>query len=159
MTYVPKAELPEFARNVRAVLKLLPPRSGAVVVYLKGNLGAGKTSFAQELAKNFGITEPVLSPTYTLMRSYDIPQERTEFGQPRRFKKLIHIDAYRLEKPEEFKALRPDEFMRQEGAVVLIEWPEKAAGFAPKPDLVLEFSADEMGEHARSIEMQTAGHG
>jgi len=157
MTYVPRHELPEFTRNVRAVLKMLPPHERATIVYLVGDLGAGKTTFVQTIAKDFGIEGTLQSPTYTLMKSYNIPQDRLHSGQLRRFKKLIHIDAYRLESPEEFAALKPEQFLDEEGTVVFIEWPEKAAGVAPEPDLVLNFSADGADEGARSIQIQTSG--
>lgn len=154
MTYVPLGELPEFARNVRAVLKMLPQTGRAVVVNLVGDLGAGKTTFVQAMAKDYGIEGKIMSPTYTLMRSYAIPDGRLPSGARRRFKKLVHIDAYRLEKPEEWRQLRPEEFLGEEGTVVFIEWPEKVAGFAPKPDLTLDFTAND-GDHARSIQMRS----
>lgn len=156
MTYVPRRELPEFVRNVRAVLELLPEKDGAVVVYLNGDLGAGKTTFVQELAKEFGIGETVQSPTYTIMKSYAIPQGtgRTDFGTPRRYKKLVHIDAYRLEKPEEWRQLKPEQFLNERGTMVLLEWPNKVAGVAPEADLALEFSAEEAGDEARDIQMR-----
>lgn len=155
MTYVPLSELPEFTRNVRAVLKLLPPLHRAAVVYLNGDLGAGKTTFVQTIAKDYGIDGAVTSPTYTIMRSYDIPTDRLPSGALRRYKKLVHIDAYRLESPEQWKQLKPEEFLNQEGTVVFIEWPEKIAGVGPKPDLMLDFTADDTGSGARSIQMRT----
>jgi tRNA threonylcarbamoyladenosine biosynthesis protein TsaE len=156
MTYVPRTELPEFVRNVRAVLKLLPPKRGAVVVFLKGELGAGKTTFVQELAREYGIQEGVKSPTYILMRSFDIPQSggRTEFGMPRRFKRIVHIDAYRLDTPQEFAVLKPDTFLNEEGVLVLVEWPERAAGMLPKPDMTLQFSSEGCTDGERSIDMR-----
>lgn len=160
MTYVPLSELPEFARNVRTVLKILPQTGKAIVVNLAGDLGAGKTTFVQAIAKEFGVPEAIKSPTYTLMRAYDIPQGdgRTAFGQKRRFTRLVHIDAYRLESPAQWAQLKPEEFLGKDGTVVFIEWPEKVAGFAPKPDLTLDFSADEGDSGARSIQMHTEGH-
>jgi len=155
MTQVPLTELPEFARNVRAVLKLLPPVKRAVVVNLVGDLGAGKTTFVQTIARDYGIDDAVKSPTYTLMRSYDIPVGRLPSGALRRYTKLIHIDAYRLEKPEQWLQLKPEEFLGQEGTVVFIEWPQKVAGFAPKPDLTLVFKDGELGPAMRDIEMRT----
>jgi tRNA threonylcarbamoyladenosine biosynthesis protein TsaE len=154
MTHVPLRELPEFARNVRSVLKLLPHKGGAVVVHLVGDLGAGKTSFVQTIARDFGIEDNVMSPTYTLMRSYDIPEDRLASGAKRRFKRLVHIDAYRLEKPLEWHQLKPEEFLEEYGTIVFIEWPEKVAGVGPKPDLTLLFSADSLNENARDIEMR-----
>lgn len=155
MTYVPLRELPEFSRNVRSVLKLLPQRHGAVVVHLVGDLGAGKTTFVQAIAKDFGIEESVTSPTYTLMRSYPIPDGRLQNGLKRRYKKLVHIDAYRLEKPEEWQQLKPEEFLQEEGTIVFIEWPERIASVGPQPDLVLTFSPHAQGLSARNIEMRS----
>ena len=148
MTYVPRNELPEFVRNVRAVLKMLPPLGRAAVVYLKGDLGAGKTTFVQTIARDYGIEEPVTSPTYTLMHSYDIPHGRLPTGALRRYKKLVHIDAYRLESPAQWRQLRPEEFLREEGTVVFIEWPDKIEGEGPAPDLILDFSAADTGTGA-----------
>lgn len=158
MTHVPLSELPEFARNVRAVLKLLPHTGRALVVHLVGELGAGKTTFVQTIAKDFGIEEKVMSPTYTLMRSYDIPGDRLSSGQRRRFSRLVHIDAYRLEKAAEWAQLRPEEFLGQDGTVVFIEWPERIAGAGPQPDMVLDFSSDEGDPGARNIKMHTEHH-
>ncbi len=151
MTHVPLSELPEFVRNVRAMLKLQPHKAGATTVWLRGNLGAGKTTFVQTIAKEYGVTETLQSPTYVLMKSYQILGERTEFGQKRRFTKLVHIDAYRLNSGEEFAALRPSEFLSEPGTVVFIEWPERVEEALPKPDMIIDFTADNAGEDGRHI--------
>ncbi|HEY4501787.1 MAG TPA: tRNA (adenosine(37)-N6)-threonylcarbamoyltransferase complex ATPase subunit type 1 TsaE [Candidatus Paceibacterota bacterium] len=152
MTRVPLQELPEFVRNVMATLALDRRNTKAVVLALVGNLGAGKTTFVQALAKQMGVAEAVQSPTYVLMKSYALPAGLNRFGLVRRFKKLVHIDAYRLESPEEFDALRPGEFLDDPGALVVVEWPERLAGRLPKPDLTLKFSADDPGENERYID-------
>ncbi|MDE2071380.1 MAG: tRNA (adenosine(37)-N6)-threonylcarbamoyltransferase complex ATPase subunit type 1 TsaE [Patescibacteria group bacterium] len=152
MTTVPLSELPEFVRNVRSVLKLLPQQNRAAVVWLRGDLGAGKTTFVQCLARDYGIEEDVTSPTYVLMRSYDIPGARLPSGTLRRYKRLVHIDAYRLEDPKEFLTLRPEQFLEDKDAVVLIEWPEKLGHYAPKPDVCVDFKMDG-GESERTINM------
>ncbi|MBP9711253.1 MAG: tRNA (adenosine(37)-N6)-threonylcarbamoyltransferase complex ATPase subunit type 1 TsaE [Candidatus Pacebacteria bacterium] len=118
-------------------------KSTAVVVALQGNLGAGKTTFVQALAKELGVTGTVQSPTYVLMKSYPITHEH--------FTTLVHIDAYRLEKPEEFAALKPEMFLQDSKNVVCIEWPEKVVGVLPAPDVVLKFSSEGVGHHERQI--------
>lgn len=138
MTIVPLGELPEYVRNVRASIKVSPRLPHATVIALRGDLGAGKTTLVQTLARDMGIEEPVLSPTYVLMRSYDIDEHRLPNGAPRRFNRLIHIDAYRFEKPEQWAQLRPQEFLSDPHALVLVEWPERVEGFMPKPDLVID---------------------
>ena len=93
MTTVPLTDLPEFVRNVRAMLKLGPATGRATVAALQGGLGSGKTTFVQALARDMGIFESVASPTYVLMKKYQLPGERLPSGALRRFKTLVHIDA------------------------------------------------------------------
>lgn len=140
MTRVALYELSYFVGNVLAALALLPEKQTATIIALTGDLGSGKTTFAQEFARRLGITETVQSPTYVLMKSYPFEGDRTSFGRPRRYSRLIHIDAYRLESPDEFSALWPEEFLNDARALVLVEWPEKLGDRLPKPDMVLTFS-------------------
>lgn len=153
MTSVPLAELPEYVRNVRAMLKLLPAKSAATTVWLIGDLGAGKTTFVQNLAREMEISEDVQSPTYVLMKSYGVPNNRTQFGSLRRFNRLVHIDAYRLEDAKQFAALKSEEFLNDPATLVLIEWPEKVAGALPAPDLTITFTSENAREKERYIEV------
>lgn len=139
-------ELPYFARNVLAVLSLQERKDSATIVALRGNLGAGKTTFVQALAKELGVRDLLQSPTYVLMKSYPI-----EFD---RFTLLVHIDAYRLEKPEEFRTLKPETFLHNPQVLVLVEWPEKVEGALPEPDMTIEFSSEGAEEGERYIEMK-----
>lgn len=154
MTLVPIYELPQFVRNVTATLAVNRNNTKAVVLALEGDLGSGKTTFVQQLAKQMGVQEVVQSPTYVLMKKYQLPEGLNPMGQQRRFKTLVHIDAYRLEEPAQFKALRPEEFLNEPSNLVVIEWPEKVEGFLPKPDMVVNFSADEVGDMERIIDME-----
>ncbi|MCX6819904.1 MAG: tRNA (adenosine(37)-N6)-threonylcarbamoyltransferase complex ATPase subunit type 1 TsaE [Candidatus Adlerbacteria bacterium] len=140
---VQKEELPNFVQEVLQRIPVVGER--AAVIALRGNLGAGKTTFTQELACAVGVVEVVQSPTYVLMKSYPI-----SFG---RFKKLVHIDAYRLDAPEQFSALLPEQFLSDKEALVVIEWPERVEGQLPMPDIVLNFSADGASEEERYIEV------
>mgnify|MGYP001601651935 CR=1 FL=1 len=155
MTLVPVYELPYFVGNVLSALAILPEKHTATLVTLKGELGSGKTTFVQEFARKLGIKEQIQSPTYVLMKSYPFLGERTSFGRLRRYSRLIHIDAYRLESPKEFATLRPEEFLNDKTALVLFEWPEKAGGLLPKPDIALTFSAEGVGHMERIIDMET----
>ncbi len=129
-------DLPEF---VKRVLGILPHKTGAATIMaLSGNLGSGKTTFTQALARELGVTEVVQSPTYVLMKSYPI----TSPVGGKHLTKLIHIDAYRLEAPEQFADLRAETFLNDPTNLVVVEWPEKVEGVLPAPDLVLNFSAD-----------------
>mgnify|MGYP003396114388 CR=1 FL=1 len=142
MQKVRLADLPLFAKEVLARLAV---KNSATVVALRGDLGAGKTTFTQALARELGITATVQSPTYILMRSYKISNNK--------FQRLIHIDAYRLENPEEFSALKPEQFLQDPKNLVVVEWPEKVAGALPPADLTINFSSDGAKEGERYIEV------
>ena len=154
MTRVPLTELPEYVRNVRAMIKLLPYKNTATVLWLKGNLGAGKTTFVQNLARELEVREEVQSPTYVLMKSYQLPDNRTQFGSKRRFKKLVHIDAYRLTDASEFAALKPETFLQDPDVLVVVEWPERVEAVLPTPDLTVSFSSENALDTERHILVQ-----
>ena len=94
------------------------------VVALRGDLGAGKTAFAQEVGKILGVVENMHSPTFVIEKIYPIDW--------RGFKNLIHIDAYRLEKDSELLHLGWEEIIKEPENLILIEWPENVAGIIPK---------------------------
>jgi tRNA threonylcarbamoyladenosine biosynthesis protein TsaE len=152
MTQVPLKELPELAGNVLAAIWLGGAKERATILALKGELGAGKTTFVQALARRLGIQEPVQSPTYVLMKSYRLEGPLTTFGEKRRFSRLVHIDAYRLESPEEFGTLKPDEFLNDPKAFVIVEWPERLGDRLPQPDMTIQFAQTGPAD-ARDIEV------
>ncbi len=123
----------------------------ATIVALRGELGSGKTTFVQALAGALGVKEMVQSPTYVLMKKYAIPQGDTFKASP--FRTLVHIDAYRLDKPQEFAALRPEQFLNDPVSLVVVEWPEKLGTLLPTPDLTINFSSKDAEEGERYIEM------
>lgn len=91
---------------------------GGDVVFLDGDLGAGKTSFVQGVLEAFGYTEPVRSPTFSIMNTYPIANHAT-------IQKVVHLDFYRFETPAEVRSLGLEEMMQDTKNVFLIEWPEK----------------------------------
>ena len=96
----------------------------ATVVVLQGELGSGKTAFAKALGKMMGINEHIVSPTFVIMKSYDIDWKG--------FKKLIHVDAYRIESESELLNLGWNELVENPQHLILIEWPERVEGILPK---------------------------
>ncbi len=140
MEVVTKNTLPAFAERILARLGSLAEKQSATVIALRGDLGAGKTTFTQAFAKAVGVEGAVQSPTYVLMKSYPILFKD--------FTRLIHIDAYRLEKPEEFLTLKPDSFLNDPQTLVVVEWPERLEGMLPKPDLTIQFSASNPADMA-----------
>ncbi|MBP5319515.1 MAG: tRNA (adenosine(37)-N6)-threonylcarbamoyltransferase complex ATPase subunit type 1 TsaE [Kiritimatiellae bacterium] len=110
------------AREVAA--KLRP----GMVVALQGDLGAGKTTFMQGIGGALGVSRPVTSPTFTLSVEYPTP----------RFK-LVHMDLYRLSGPDDLLTIGYPEYL-ENGAVVAVEWPERAGDLIPADAVRLTFS-------------------
>lgn len=108
---------------------------GATIVALNGDLGAGKTTFVQALAKELGVAEVVTSPTYLIMRRYETSGARFSF--------LVHMDAYRVENESELAPLRFVEVLGTPGVLVCIEWAEKIASALPASVRTLTFTTDE----------------
>jgi tRNA threonylcarbamoyladenosine biosynthesis protein TsaE len=113
-----RAEAEQFARA------LTPREDQATVVALSGDLGAGKTTFVQAAAAALGVAEPVRSPTFIIMQIFEIPAGR--------FKRLIHIDAYRLKSLHELEVLGWNEIVADPENLIFIEWPEQVEGALPR---------------------------
>jgi tRNA threonylcarbamoyladenosine biosynthesis protein TsaE len=109
---------------------------GARVVALVGELGAGKTAFAQGFAKALGIKEKVASPTFLILKEYMI-QSATHHAQHKtsRIRRLIHIDCYRIHSPRELLHLGFGERVKDNRAVILIEWADRIRSLVPKDAL------------------------
>lgn len=111
----------------RVVKKILPMLKAGSVLAISGPLGAGKTTFVQTLAKELGSKKRPSSPTFALLRAYTLPRD----GAIRR---LVHLDAYRLEKKEDLFALDLEEELVMPGTVLAIEWPEKIEDWLKNTD-------------------------
>ena len=103
------------------------------VIYLTGDLGSGKTTFARGFLRALGVTEPVRSPTFTLLELYAAGTLT-----------VAHVDLYRLRDAAELESLGLREWAR-EGCVWLVEWPEKGAGRLPVADLIVGFAVGSTG--------------
>ena len=102
------------------------PAKEAYVVGLQGELGAGKTAFTKGVARAFGLNDTVTSPTFVIEKIYSLPE--TVFGAVNPFKKLIHIDAYRLNSAAEIEHLGWKEISQDAGNLIFVEWPEQVSG-------------------------------
>ncbi|MCC6315202.1 MAG: tRNA (adenosine(37)-N6)-threonylcarbamoyltransferase complex ATPase subunit type 1 TsaE [Thermomicrobiales bacterium] len=119
------------AETTRAIGRQLAAglRAGDVVL-LHGDLGAGKTTFAQGVADGLGVRDPVHSPTFTLVHEHPYGDgERT----------LRHLDLYRLRGPDDLRGFDYDEHVAPEDGVTLVEWPERAGALLPERYLVVAF--------------------
>lgn len=139
-----EVEVEEFAQRVFSNLSLLKT---ATVIALHGELGAGKTTFTKAFAKLLGVASPVTSPTFVLMKTYDI-------GTHEYFKTLVHIDAYRLESSAEASPLRLSELFSDPQNLICIEWAERIANILPKDRLDITF-AHTKTEGVREVCMHT----
>lgn len=140
-------ELSLVAKGFLETLAKTSAKNTATVVGLSGDLGAGKTAFTKCIAEVLGIGDTVTSPTFILEKIYDIP-EGAILGT--RFSKLVHIDAYRLEKGEEMGALGWGELLTDSRNLVFLEWPEQVTSALPKD--MIKISFEFVSESVRRIE-------
>ena len=96
---------------------------GNALVFLRGELGAGKTTLARGILRGLGHTGPVKSPTYTLLEPYTLGA-----------REVLHFDFYRIVDPQELAYIGIDDLMAS-AALKLVEWPERASDRLPQPDL------------------------
>lgn len=126
----------EYQDVCKDILQYLRAKKGApLIITLRGDLGVGKTTFTQEFGRYLGVMEPITSPTFTIMREYEVNHEL--------FDVLVHIDAYRFESEEEARPLRLEEVFSTPRAIVCIEWPERIPSYIPKDAISITlFSKD-----------------
>jgi tRNA threonylcarbamoyladenosine biosynthesis protein TsaE len=113
-------------QQIAAAISELKPEK--FCIWLEGELGAGKTTFSRGFIHAMGHTGRVPSPTYTLVEPYALADYT-----------IYHLDLYRLADAQELDFLGLDEYW-DAGAVLLIEWPDRGAGFLPAADLLLSLA-------------------
>ncbi len=124
------------------LIEVLP--QGFFYLALSGGLGAGKTHLVRSLLRALGEGGAVRSPTYTLLEDYQLPGRR-----------LVHMDLYRLSGPEELEYLGLRELLGQD-LLLCVEWPERATGWLPTPDLNLDLQMAAQGGRMLSLESGSA---
>ena len=117
------------------------------LIFLRGDLGAGKTTLVRGFLRGRGHEGAVRSPTYTLIEPYELADGN-----------VYHLDLYRLGDPEELEYLGLRDLLAED-AVLLIEWPERGEGWLPPPDLVIELEHQPQGRTLRLRSLSVTGEG
>jgi tRNA threonylcarbamoyladenosine biosynthesis protein TsaE len=115
----------------------------SLVIKLQGDLGAGKTTFTQKLGAYLGVVEHIASPTFAIMKRYQITHAVYE--------ELVHIDAYRLESPDEVYPLHLESVISGPHTIACIEWPENISECIPQDAVLVNIAIDE--DETRRVEV------
>ena len=136
-------ETQQLARQLaKQLIKM--PHGGALVLALEGDLGAGKTTFIQGLGRALGIKEKILSPTFVIMKHFNI-------SAGGHFDNFYHLDCYRIEGADDLEVLNFKEIISEQKNLVVIEWAERIKKALPPDTVWLEFK--HKGNDLRGIKM------
>ena len=119
-------ETEDKAKNFASLIKGF---KNSLLINLIGNLGAGKTTFVRGLIQELGFDEFVKSPTFTIVESYESDNL-----------KIFHFDLYRIEDDKELQAIGVEDYLTEENAITLVEWPEKSKRYFNNPDYIIELN-------------------
>lgn len=127
-------DCPDVSATEDFAAKLAKQLPNGTVIYLHGDLGSGKSTFARAYIHALGFQGSVKSPTYSLLEAYAVADGLD----------AVHMDLYRLADPEEIAFLGLDEYDKK-AKVWLIEWPKKGIGYIPRADVAIHFRMNQIG--------------
>ncbi|MDH3978959.1 MAG: tRNA (adenosine(37)-N6)-threonylcarbamoyltransferase complex ATPase subunit type 1 TsaE [Gammaproteobacteria bacterium] len=133
------------AAALEALGARLAPVLDNAIVYLQGELGAGKTTLARGILRGMGYNDKVRSPTYTLVEPYAVDQGM-----------VYHLDLYRLADAEELEWLGLRDMLAEQ-AMLLVEWPERGGGVLPEADLVVQIAPSGGGRSVDIVALTERG--
>lgn len=137
--------LPNEEAQLQFSAKLADVSFAGMLVFLFGDLGAGKTTFVRGFLRALGFNGIVKSPTYTLVETYQLENVS-----------VYHFDLYRLSDPEELEYAGGRDYF-DGTSISLIEWPQQAEGYLPQPDLIINLSYAETGRNLEMSAVSEAG--
>jgi tRNA threonylcarbamoyladenosine biosynthesis protein TsaE len=132
----------QLGRNLATKLK------GGDIVLLHGDLGAGKTTLVKGIAEGLGVTDDIVSPTFTLMNLYPVPSSRSLVSR------LVHVDTYRLENENQLIEIGIEDYLGEPNTVFIIEWPEKLKTLLQNKKSIIHVTLGHLDENQRSIIIQ-----
>ena len=118
-------ELHKISHEIVAFITKQKNNLSSTVLCLHGDLGAGKTTLVQHIAKHLGVSQHMQSPTFTILKNYPCQENST-------WKNLIHIDAYRINHDSELQRLSWDNYVQNPNNLICIEWSENVPGLIPE---------------------------
>lgn len=141
-----KEEIREVSKKILVKIAKMKSEKAKILAF-SGDLGAGKTTLTQELGKILEIKEKIISPTFVIMKIYKVSPKSEYYSH---FKKLVHIDAYRLDSHEELLKIGWEKLEGDKDNLIIIEWPERVRGIIPPDNLHISLS--HIDEENREIE-------
>lgn len=137
--------LTDSAENTKVFAnKIARDLKGGNVVLLRGDLGAGKTTFTQGLGQYFGIHR-MTSPTYVLLNQYKVENHPT-------IKTFYHFDLYRLENVDQLRSVNFDEIITDKNGIVILEWPERLGTNLPKGSINIRLNIVESNKREITVQ-------
>jgi tRNA threonylcarbamoyladenosine biosynthesis protein TsaE len=118
-------------------------RSGATIIALSGDLGAGKTTLAQAIGRALGVEEAMVSPTFVIAKFYPLSGQK--------YDRLAHVDAYRIESLGELAPLKWNSLIDDPRTLIVLEWPELIEGALPAQMLRFNIAHEGDTRHITSL--------